>query len=104
MGANYVIIPLIVFGAILKKKSILNPKLNTSYSSVSIRILNFLIGLALLKFMSNIYIIFECLYYQSAYSSLNEYVSAKKNNQLNIYVSVIGAPFDYTSLIARDVI
>lgn len=48
LAVNSLLIPFIVFGIIKKKRTIIDPLVNTSYSSISILILNFLIFLAIL--------------------------------------------------------
>jgi len=63
LAFNSLLIPFIIFGIIKKKRSIINPVINTSYSSISILILNFLIFLEILQLVQNLYLVFEIIYY-----------------------------------------
>ena len=58
LAVNSLLIPFIVFGIIKKKRTIIDPLVNTSYSSISILILNFLIFLAILQLVQNLYLVF----------------------------------------------
>lgn len=104
LGLNSILIPFIIWGSNLKKQSIMDPIVNTSYSSISIIILSILIFAAGFQLLSNLFRFYEIFYYQSYYFSQDEYDAALKQNKTNRWVSTFGAIFKYSPIVITDLI